>query len=171
MDFDKIKDPYAALAVLKWLEENKRKFFKDVQLTEEQIVAIVENYIEDNKEELKGDDGQPPQHRWVGSKLQFKNPDGSWGKLVDLKGPRSSGGGLWFGGSSGSSGGGSGTDLDSLPICTNPQGITELVVKEDGVWKRLEVTVVAQEYCSFVTADGEMLITADGEKFVVKCNG
>lgn len=160
MSLENVKDPYTALFILKWLEQNKEKFFGDIQLTESQIVAIVEKYIEDNKDELKGEDGETRQHRWVGTKLQFKNPDGSWGKLVDLKGPR--GGGAWFGG---------GTDLDSLPICENPQGVTELIVKEDGVWKRLPVTVVSQEYCSFITSDGEMLITADDEDFVVKCNG
>jgi hypothetical protein len=35
-----------------------------------------------------GEDGQPPEHRWVGTALQFKNPDGTWGRLVELRGIR-----------------------------------------------------------------------------------
>jgi len=30
--------------------------------------------------------GPAPAHRWDGTKLQFQNPDGTWGPLVDLKG-------------------------------------------------------------------------------------
>lgn len=46
----------------------------------------------------EGEPGQPPKHEWKETKLRFQNPDGSWGKWVDLKGPagkdgRSSGGG------------------------------------------------------------------------------
>jgi hypothetical protein len=43
---------------------------------------------------LQGEDGQdgadglPPEHRWVGTALQFKNPDGTWGRLVELRGIR-----------------------------------------------------------------------------------
>ncbi|MEW6198612.1 MAG: hypothetical protein AB1601_08130 [Planctomycetota bacterium] len=36
----------------------------------------------------KGDKGDKPQHQWVGTQLQFENPDGSWGNLVDLKGEK-----------------------------------------------------------------------------------
>jgi len=34
----------------------------------------------------QGAQGLPPEHQWDGTKLQFKNPDGSWGTLVDLQG-------------------------------------------------------------------------------------
>ena len=160
MSLENVKDPYTALFILKWLEQNKQKFFGDIQLTESQIVAIVEKYIEDNKDELKGDDGETPQHRWLGTKLQFKNPDGSWGKLVDLKGPR--GGGSWFGG---------GFDIDSLPVCTNPTGVTEMLVKEGGQWKRLEVQFEIRDgSCVFITSEGELLITSDGDQYNVVCN-
>lgn len=160
MSIEKVKDPTTALFILKWLETNKQKFFKDIQLTDSQIVQIVEQYIEEHKDELKGDDSLPPDHRWIGTKLQFRDPDGNWGKAVDLKGPRSTG--AIFGG---------GFNIDSLPICDTPATVTELVVKSDGVWKRLPVTIVVQEYCQFITADGEMLITVDGENFVVQCDG
>jgi len=36
----------------------------------------------------KGDKGDPPAHQWRGTKLRFENPDGSWGKFVDLKGDK-----------------------------------------------------------------------------------
>lgn len=29
--------------------------------------------------------GKPPAHKWTGTALQFQNPDGTWGDLVDLK--------------------------------------------------------------------------------------
>jgi len=35
-----------------------------------------------------GQDGQPPEHRWVGTALQFRRPDGTWGQLVELRGVR-----------------------------------------------------------------------------------
>ena len=34
----------------------------------------------------KGEQGDPPAHQWTGASLQFENPNGSWGNLVDLKG-------------------------------------------------------------------------------------
>lgn len=36
----------------------------------------------------QGEQGPAPEHQWNGSKLRFKNPDGSWGTFVDLKGPK-----------------------------------------------------------------------------------
>lgn len=34
-----------------------------------------------------GADGLPPEHEWQGTALRFKEPDGSWGQAVDLRGP------------------------------------------------------------------------------------
>jgi len=37
----------------------------------------------------KGNQGEPgltPKHRWEGTKLQFQNPDGTWGPLRELQG-------------------------------------------------------------------------------------
>jgi len=34
---------------------------------------------------LKGDQGGTPEHEWVNNSLRFKNPDNSWGELVNLK--------------------------------------------------------------------------------------
>ena len=32
----------------------------------------------------KGDKGDKPKHEWEGTKLRFENPDGTWGRFVDL---------------------------------------------------------------------------------------
>ena len=48
----------------------------------------------------KGDTGPAPAHRWQGTRLSFKTPEGEWGKSVDLqgpKGPAGRGGGVVFG--------------------------------------------------------------------------
>jgi hypothetical protein len=37
---------------------------------------------------FRGEAGPSPEHRWTGTALQFKKPDGSWGKQVNLKGDR-----------------------------------------------------------------------------------
>lgn len=34
-----------------------------------------------------GAQGLPPEHEWQGTTLRFKEPDGSWGQAVDLRGP------------------------------------------------------------------------------------
>lgn len=36
----------------------------------------------------QGDSGPAPSHQWVGTQLQFMNPDDTWGTLVDLIGPQ-----------------------------------------------------------------------------------
>ncbi|MGL4523025.1 MAG: hypothetical protein ACRCWQ_10780 [Bacilli bacterium] len=40
-----------------------------------------------------GVDGLPPEHEWDATKLKFKNPDGTWGQEVDLKGEKGDSGG------------------------------------------------------------------------------
>lgn len=45
-------------------------------------------------QQAKGKDGDPgpkgdkPDHEWQGTQLRFERPDGSWGELVDLRGPK-----------------------------------------------------------------------------------
>jgi hypothetical protein len=41
----------------------------------------------DGKDGKDGERGPMPDHEWVGTKLRFEKPDGTWGSLVDLKGP------------------------------------------------------------------------------------
>lgn len=45
-----------------------------------------------------GEKGDTPKHKWAGTKLQFQNPDGTWGKPVDLQGPKGDpgGGAAWL---------------------------------------------------------------------------
>jgi len=37
---------------------------------------------------VRGMNGLPPEHEWKNSSLRFKNPDGTWGKFVNLKGEK-----------------------------------------------------------------------------------
>ena len=37
-----------------------------------------------------GAQGLPPEHEWQGTQLRFKEPDGSWGQFIDLRGPAGS---------------------------------------------------------------------------------
>lgn len=41
----------------------------------------------DGKDGEPGPMGPMPDHRWQGTKLQFENPDFTWGEAVDLQGP------------------------------------------------------------------------------------
>lgn len=36
----------------------------------------------------QGPKGDKPAHEWVGSRIRFENPDGSWGDFENLKGPK-----------------------------------------------------------------------------------
>lgn len=79
-----------------------------------------------------GEPGPAPRHQWDGTKLRFENPDGSWGRKVDLEGPR---------GPQGYGGGGGGApgvafDLDSLPI-GDTSTPTEIALKQHGSWFRV----------------------------------
>jgi len=47
-----------------------------------------------------GERGPMPKHEWSGTKVRFENPDGTWGKWVDIRGPS---GRSIFGGGGGSS--------------------------------------------------------------------
>jgi integrin beta 8 len=40
---------------------------------------------------IDGLDGATPEHRWIGTSLQFKEPGGDWGQLVNLQGPAGAG--------------------------------------------------------------------------------
>ena len=45
-----------------------------------------------------GPKGDKPAHSWEDTALRFENPDGTWGELVELRGPR----GFMAGGAGGS---------------------------------------------------------------------
>ena len=46
-----------------------------------------------------GPQGDKPDHEWKGTALRFEKPDGTWGDLVELKGPAGKRGGGGAGGS------------------------------------------------------------------------
>ena len=46
----------------------------------------------------QGEKGDSPQHEWLGTRLRFQNPDGTWGKSVELKGPEGKKGDRGFNG-------------------------------------------------------------------------
>jgi len=62
---------------------------------------------------IDGKDGYIPAHKWVGNKLFFQNPDGTWGKGKDLTGPQGPSG---RGGRVSGGGGASADDVAALLI-------------------------------------------------------
>jgi hypothetical protein len=74
------------------------KYGKDY-FTEDDIRRFVKLVIKEVKPILpKGEKGDAPEHKWEGTKLSFKKPDGKWGESVDLVGltglPGNGGGGI-----------------------------------------------------------------------------
>jgi len=68
----------------------------NIELSEDSTVKrLFTKYFGDKQLSEKIIKGSPPEYEWNQTSLRFKNPDGTWGKWVDLKG------------SSGKSGGGS----------------------------------------------------------------
>lgn len=64
-------------------------------VTADQVQEAVNLWLARNRESLRGPrgfagddggDGQAPEYEWDGTSLRFRNPDGSWGEWVDLKG-------------------------------------------------------------------------------------
>lgn len=49
---------------------------------------------EPGKQGPKGPKGDTPDHRWEGTALRFEKPDGTWGELTQLRGPKGRGGGV-----------------------------------------------------------------------------
>lgn len=70
----------------------------------------------DGKDGKRGPIGPMPDHRWIGTELQFETPEGGWGPKVDLKGERGSSGRNGGGGGGGSGGGM--TELERLQLQT-----------------------------------------------------
>ena len=84
----------------------------------------------------KGDTGPMPAHQWKGTTLRFEQPNGTWGKFVDLKGAagkEGDAGRTVIVGRSGSSSGGIGSLLPGASN-TEPTGIA---VVQGGQWVNL----------------------------------
>lgn len=54
---------------------------------------------ERGQEGRQGDTGPAPDHEWRGTALRFRQPDGAWGRLVELRGRDGTSGGSSAGGS------------------------------------------------------------------------
>lgn len=94
----------------------------------------------DGKDGEKGDKGDPPEHKWDGTQLAFRQPNGTWGKKVDLRGQK----GDVVVAAVGSSGGGIAWNLDNLASATDSPTPTEMLVRQDGAWVRATLTQVQQ---------------------------
>ncbi len=66
----------------------------------------------DGEDGTQGPVGPMPDHQWSGTQLRFEEPDGSWGKYVDLKGPQGQPG------ANGGGGGGGITPVQKLQLQT-----------------------------------------------------
>lgn len=110
----------------------------------------------------KGEKGDKPDHEWIGTGLRFEKPDGSWGPLVDLRGPK--------GGSS--SGGGSGIGV----LTPLPQPVLNtdfLVVQRGGRLYRVSIAALKYVFGAaplpegvLLTESGDALITESGDYLV-----
>ena len=88
-----------------------------------------------------GDTGPAPEHKWRGTKLQFQQPDGSWGDLVDLKGKEGKGGTSFVGVSSQTTTTGvTGNPLVGPNLTYNVGGQLVRVDYDDGRYKTLAYT-------------------------------
>lgn len=131
---------------------------------------------------LKGDKGDPgprgpqgpigpmPRHQWRDTELRFEQPDGTWGKFNDLRGPPGTHGRtVYLSGSGGGNGGESGpwdpNDLSLLPFATNANP-EMFIVFQDGEWKRASYTQMQIWFPSGGGSPGEA-VTVGGEAITV----
>ena len=86
----------------------------------------------------RGPKGDAPAHEWKGTQLRFEQPEGGWGALVDLQGPKGGRGSRGASGQGGGGGGDAGTspfDLSNLPAADNSSP-DEFIVRQGDVWAR-----------------------------------
>ncbi len=110
----------------------------------------------------RGPKGDKPDHEWVGTALRFEKPDGEWGDLVDLRGPKGARGDRGAGG--GGSGIGALADA-SLPVLDSDY----LVLQRAGRLYRISIALLKDVFgeggttpAEAVTVDGDP-VTVDGE--------
>lgn len=71
------------------LLQQKRLVRARAQLDAQRVAdALLKAQGADGKKGDKGDTGPMPGHEWQGTKLRFEKPDGGWGELVELRGPK-----------------------------------------------------------------------------------
>lgn len=120
----------------------------------------------DGKDGKRGPVGPMPDHRWIGTEIQFETPEGGWGPKVDLKGERGAPG--RGGGGGGGSGGGMTAEerlqLQTLLgifggwIGTPPTVAIVSLVADD-----LEVTATGSASGFYTTVPGGALLDAEYE--------
>jgi len=89
-----------------------------------------------------GPKGDPPDHEWQGTKLRFEKPDGGWGELVDLRGPKGARG--QKGGGGGGSGSASSFDVSSLPLLLDIAETDTLVLEREGAAYRVSIAMLRE---------------------------
>lgn len=132
-----------------------------------QTEAAAEHYTQ-LLAEAKGENGSAPEHEWSGTKLRFRNPDGTWGKWVDLRGPKGAKG------SKGEAGAvsivraqvGAGADLSALPFAAIGPHPELIAVRQNGqwvaaTWAQIATWLSAGIHPAAITVNGEM-VTVDG---------
>lgn len=106
----------------------------------------------------KGPNGDKPDHEWIGTGLRFEKPDGEWGELVDLRGPR---------GPRSSVGGGTGIGtLTALPL---PVLDTDfLVVQRAGRLYRVTVELLKDVFGAGSTTPADAITTEGGDTLMTE---
>lgn len=106
----------------------------------------------------KGPKGDKPAHEWVGTGLRFEKPDGEWGELVDLRGPR---------GARSSAGGGAGIGtLIDLPL---PVLDTDFMVfQRAGRLYRVTVALMKDVFGEGSTVPADAITTEDGDTLMTE---
>lgn len=145
-----------------------RKRQRDVDASERQRF-IAEAKGERGDPGPQGETGPMPSHEWQGTKLRFEQPDGTWGKLTDLKGePGKEGaaGRTVVVARGGGSSGGMGSLLPGAPN-TEPTGIA---VVQGERWVNLSWTSFIQIIAGAVDMGAELSRRSDfvGESIIYR---
>lgn len=124
----------------------------------------------DGKDGAKGEKGDPPAHKWDGTKLSFQRPDGTWGKKVDLRGEKGTGGSSRVVVAAGGDSDSAAWNPDLLASASDSPTPTEMLVKQGGVWVRASLGQVQSWLGTApvggVTVEG-VLVTVNGETVTV----
>lgn len=103
----------------------------------------------------KGDAGPVPDHEWDGSRLRFKNPDGTWGEWVDLRGKT---------GKAGKAGerivmvGGGGASF-SAGLADTAESDDRILIERDGAYYSIPLSEVSEmEFAKRIDAVSDTLL-------------
>lgn len=113
----------------------------------------------------KGKDGNAPAHEWDGAKLRFRNPDGTWGKWVNLRGKKGEKGSAGADGRTIISGGWAQFNPATLPLLPDAaQPGDDLIIERAGQMYRVPLSAlqISPGASQSVTVDGEQ-VTVNGQ--------